>query len=151
MFVRRPCRFLCVKMFMCEIACGLMLLFCVGCSEGEIASISGTVTLAGEEIAEGSLRFFPGPETPGKGAGVVIKEGRFEITEEVAKEKGLMAGKYRVSITASHNTGRKIKSPESGKMIDQILMYIPEKYNLRTGLTLELKPGPNQHDFTLAP
>jgi hypothetical protein len=82
-----------------EIVCGIVLLFCVGCSEGEIASVSGTVTFAGKEVTEGSLRFFPGEGTPGKGAGVSIKDGRFEIAEEVAKEKGLMAGKYRVSVT----------------------------------------------------
>ena len=138
-------------MFLRGMALGWMLLFCVGCSEGELASISGKVTFAGKEVPEGSIRFFPGPETPSNGAGVTIKDGRFEITEEVAGEKGLMAGKYRVSVTASHKTGRKIRSPDDGKMVDQILMYIPEKYNLRTGLILELKPGPNQHDFTLVP
>ena len=139
-------------MWMRGMACGLILLFCAGCSEGKTASVSGTVTFAGKEIDNGALRFFPVEGTPGNGAGAEIKEGRFEITEEVALQKGMMAGKYRVTVSASRKTGRKRKSPEGdGSMVEEVRSYIPEKYNLRSGLIVELEPGSNQHDLTLTP
>ena len=139
-------------MLMRGMALGLILLFCVGCSEGETASVSGTVTFAGKEIADGALRFFPVGGTPGNGAGAEIKDGRFEITEEIALAKGMMAGKYRITVSASRKTGRKRRSPEGdGTTMDEVRSYIPEKYNLRSGLIVELEPGSNQHDLTLTP
>ncbi len=139
-------------MLLRKMAYGLILLFCIGCSEGELASVSGSVTFAGKEVPHGTLRFFPIEGTPGNGAGAEIKDGRFEIAEEIAQEKGMMAGKYRVSVSASRKTGRKRRNPEGdGSMMEEVKSYIPEKYNLRSGLIVELQSGTNEHDLSLVP
>ena len=128
------------------------LLICIGCGSGEHASVTGTVTFNGEDVPDGALRFFPIEGTPGKGAAAVIQQGQFEITEEMAREKEMMAGKYRISVSASRKTGRKFKSPEGGgSMLDEMKMYIPERYNLRTELIVDLEPGSNQHNLDLVP
>jgi hypothetical protein len=122
----------------------------VGCgSVGDPCSATGGVSFAGEDVADGSMRFFPVEGTPGVGAGAKISQGKYDIPQDA----GLVAGSYRVSITATRSTGRQIPNPEpmpgESKMIAEVVQYIPEQYNMRTTLLVELQPGDNQKDFAL--
>lgn len=58
-------------------------------------AVSGTVTLDGAPVAEGSINFEP-TERSTTSSGAVIKEGEYSIP----KENGLPPGKYRVVINA---------------------------------------------------
>ena len=128
---------------------GLALM--AGCSEGETAWVSGKVTLAGKDVPTGALRFFPTGGTLGNGCGAEIVDGHYEITSEIAEKKGMLAGKYRVSVVAIRTTGRKIRNPDGAGMVNQTQMYIPPRYNRLTRLLTELKPGENDYDLTMKP
>jgi len=132
---------------------GMALLFggCLlvaGCGS-DVATVSGTVTFGNEPVAEGVLRFLPVGETPGRGAAVVIKDGSYLISSE----KTLAPGEYRVSITASRETGRKYPNPEpmpgDPKMLPEIVQYIPASFNAQSKLRVKLEAGDNKHDFQL--
>lgn len=58
-------------------------------------AVSGTVTLDGTALADGSISFEP-VEKSTMSSGAMIAQGKYSIT----KEKGLPPGKYRVVINA---------------------------------------------------
>lgn len=123
-------RSVCVSLF----AWGLILLampcLMVGCGKkGTASSAKGQVTLAGQAVPDGDLVFRPMKDTPGQAVSTKITGGKYEF----AQNKGLVAGKYLVLITAT-NRG---------------FQYIPDKYNLGSGLTVDLSPGANDKDFKL--
>lgn len=133
----------------CWITLGVCLLV-AGCgSAGDPCSVSGEVSFDGQPVVEGDLRFFPVDGTPGRGAGAKIQQGKYEIPAD----SGLMAGSYRVSITAFRATGRQIPNPEQmpgePATVDEVLPYIPETYNTRTTLKVRLTAGENRQDFPL--
>ena len=133
----------------------VLLISLVGCSpSSDRHSLTGTVTLDGEPLSQGSIVFFPQPGTPGPSAGGHIVDGRFSI----APEGGTMAGTFRVEITASRKTGRQIVDPTlkmmnpdaESAMIDQTEQYIPPRYNKQSELTAEVrKSGSNNFEFEL--
>jgi len=95
------------------------------------------------------MRLFPMGETEGDGAGVPIKGGTFSLPED----SGLTSGGYRVSIIGIRKTGRKIRNqehrPGDPKTFDETVQYIPQRYNVRTELQVQLQAGPNEKDFEL--
>lgn len=125
--------------------------FTPGCGSRGVSSVTGTVSFAGQPVEEGALRFFPVEGTQGDGAGATISQGTFEI----GREARMRAGKYRVSITATRSTGRDIRNPEplpgEPAMVAEVVQYIPEQYNVRTTLEVELDGGENQTEFDLSP
>jgi hypothetical protein len=135
---RRSCR--------CSIwAVSLMML--VGCSQASNrAGLGGMVTLDGEPLAEGIITFRPQPGSSGPTAGATISDGRFSVSND----KGVFAGTFRVEITANRKTGRKVKDPVLGMMIDERKQIIPACYNRQSELTAEVnREGPNQFKFVL--
>lgn len=127
---------------------GICLLV-AGCGSGDPCAVSGEVSFGGVPVKDGNLRFFPVHGTPGRGASAPIRQGKYAILQD----QGLMAGSYRVSITATHSTGRKIRNaepmPGEDLMVDEVVQYIPEAYNARTTLRVELEPDDNRQDFLL--
>ena len=96
------------------------------------------------------MRLFPIEGTEGDGAGAIITDGSYSISEE----KGLTPGKYRVSITGTRETGREIRDSEGDpdappKIEKEVIQYVPRQYNMRTTLTVTLEGGPNEKDFLL--
>ena len=128
----------------------LLLVSCVvGCGSESPAGIVGKVVFQDKPVMEGAIRFTPTDGTEGPGAGARIIEGNYEI----ANDGRLQEGVYRVSIAATRSTGKKIEREErregESKMVDQIVQYIPRRYNRRTELRVELSAGENNHDFDL--
>ena len=70
-----------------------------------------------------------------------IQEGRYTL------EKGPAPGAYRVQIYWHKKTGRKIGPPDQAT--DERKQAIPPKYNEKTELKVEVKPGRNTLDFDL--
>ena len=121
---------------------GCRCLFCIlllaisGCgNDSRRQQLEGTVKLDGEPLAEGSIMFIPQSGTSGPSAGGPIKEGRFSIESE----RGTFAGKFLVRVTATHKTGRKIRDPDSGVMIDEEVEIIPARYNRQSELTVDVQ------------
>jgi hypothetical protein len=101
---------------------GLLMALLSGCSQtSERFALEGTVTMDGLPLPEGSITFIPQGNTKSPTCGGKISEGRFSI----ASEGGAASGTFRVEITALRNTGRKVRNPRDGAMIDEIVQYIP--------------------------
>ncbi len=117
-----------------------------GCSGGSPCSVSGQVTFGGKPIPEGNIKFDPAEESQGSAGSGKILDGRFEIPLDA----GMHAGKYLVSITANKKSGRTVKQFDSttAKM-EEIVQYIPDRYNLQSQLQADLTPGENTQDFAL--
>jgi hypothetical protein len=105
-------------------------------------SVSGTVTLDGEPLAEGMIQFSPSSGAP-VGGGSRIQDGRFSIP----RETGLIPGTYQVTINAAAPTGAeptKVAAPKKAPRLAKEL--IPPKYNSQSKLTAEIKKG-GTHDL----
>jgi hypothetical protein len=131
--------------------CGFAL-FCMltGCGERppKRAVVSGSVTYQGKPVEFGDIVFQPLSENAGKWfAQGKIVGGKYSLDAA----RGPLAGKNLVQIRGYRMTGRKRldiagKSlSEAPKMIDELVPYIPEEFNEASELTVEIKPGDNEH------
>jgi hypothetical protein len=119
-----------------------------GCSSDDglpRESISGKVTLDSQPLASGVIQFIPAEkDSAAGGGGGQITGGKFSI----AREQGLVPGKYNVAINAAAKTERtKPAQVGGGKMSDLAKELIPAEYNSETKLTAEVKKG-GGNDFT---
>lgn len=125
-------------------ACGLMPWSGCGKSDSRLA-LSGTVAVDGRPLESGYIQFRPIEPANHPATGANIVAGRFDIVDR----RGALPGTFRVEITASRKTTRKVPDA-SGAMIEAFEQYIPAQYNQQSKLTAEVKAGgPNQFDFQL--
>ena len=127
-----------------------------GCGQnGGRQALNGTVTLDEKPVAEGGIVFLPLPGTSGPTAGGTIAQGRFSI----APEGGTLAGTFRVEITATRKTGKKVPNrimqaidpTAENAWIDGYEQYIPTRYNRQSELTADVtETGPNRFEFALS-
>ena len=108
-----------------------------GCGGDGREAIEGTVTFDGQPLATGQISFLPMSGTKGPTAGAKLKDGAFNI----AADGGTFTGKFRVEITATRPSNRKVMDPESGQMVNAPLQFIPPKYNTQSILTADVKSG----------
>lgn len=109
-----------------------------GCDSGpRLYDITGKVSFDGVSVAKGDITLRPeNPTTAPQGA--MIKEGSFQMK---ANE-----GKYKVEIISTRVVPGK-KGPMGEDAIEE---FIPEKYNLQTTLSAEVKSsGKNELLFEL--
>lgn len=118
----------------------------LGC-DGSSASLSGKVNFEGKPVDNGSIRLDSIGDTKGLPAASPIQAGQYAILASA----GLVPGEYRVTISASRDTGKKRLDRESGQQVPVIQQIIPEKYNSASTLTVKLKAGENTEDFELTP
>jgi len=112
-----------------------------GCDGSGLADVSGTVTVDGAPVEEGSITFVPA-DGQGQTAGGPIKDGKYSVRAS--------PGRMKVSISAPKAIGKKKlyntpNSPE-GTIWKEGL---PARYNEQTELTLDVKPGRNAKDWEL--
>jgi hypothetical protein len=119
----------------------LCLALLVGCSSRGAASVSGKVTLDGAPLDDATITFVPATGGQQQAAWTTIKSGQYEI----AAKDGLGTGPFRVEIRALRAASEKTNDPTliSAKEI------LPGKYNSKSELTVEIKPGKNTADFDL--
>lgn len=130
--------------------CVLLASGIVGCGSGDSCSLSGQVTFEGQPIEDGNIRLNPIEGTPGPGGSAKIVNGAYEIAEE----KGMLAGKHQVLISATRATGRMIRAENldgGASQTEEIVQFIPAQYNRASELFVELEPGENPKDFNLNP
>ena len=121
----------------------LLALTLAGCGDARRQSVRGTVTVDGQPLKEGAIRFIPTEDASGPTAGANIVDGQFEIP----KETGTFAGKFKVQITARRPSSKLMRDPETGQATRGFEQYIPAKYNTRTELTADVKAG-EDNEFT---
>jgi hypothetical protein len=104
-------------------------------------TVTGRVTLDGNPVEKGTIQFFPA-DGKGQTAHAPIQGGHF--TAEVP------VGVKRVEINAPKVVGRRkaYDTPDS-PLVDEYGETIPVKYNARSELRTEVKPGRNEADFPL--
>ncbi|MCC7418867.1 MAG: hypothetical protein IT428_01170 [Planctomycetaceae bacterium] len=131
-----------------------VLLGCGGSNPGPPrAVVSGKVTLDDQPIEEGSIAFIPMGGTQGPTSGAEIKNGEYKTPPDLGPVYGL----HRVEITAYRKGKSKdvegVKGatggPSAGGATTSVDMYIPEKYNRKSELTLEVVAGENKGDYPL--
>ncbi|MFM9965541.1 MAG: hypothetical protein ACKV2Q_30515 [Planctomycetaceae bacterium] len=99
-------------------------------------AVKGSVTLDGQPLASGSIRFEPQNVSGIKvSAGAVIHNGQFVILED----QGLPKGSYKVSISSPEGGNQEPSMPAPN--VPPPRERIPEKYNINTTLTVEIPTG----------
>jgi hypothetical protein len=117
-------------------------LLAAGCSDSPTRTLSGTVTLDGEPLKEGTVRFVPVDTKTGGTAGAAIKDGKF--TAEVP------LGELRVEISAPKVVGkRKAYDTPDSPMVDIVKELIPARYNVNSDLRVTIKKGGQKETFAL--
>jgi hypothetical protein len=111
-----------------------------GCSvKPPMGDVQGTVTVNGQPLSEGAVRFIPvDGNTPTTGG--TILEGKFRVAVPIAKQ--------RVEISA-HVIDRE-KTPRNPSN-DQIVMkkLVPSRYNSQSKLEIDVVPGLNTPEYKL--
>ena len=126
--------------------CAAALAASSGCGRSGRMALEGTVTLDGQPLEMGAIRFSPLPGTTGPTAGGDIERGKFLVSDA----RGTFAGAFQVQITASKHTGRKVLDPRSNTLIDEYAQCLPARYNSQSELRAEVTTsGPNQFEFAL--
>jgi hypothetical protein len=96
---------------------GFVLLAVVGCgpADGRVA-LSGKVMMDGQPATGASISFRP-LRKEGNTAGIMLDQGRFELSAD----KGLLPGKYLVSVQAYRETGRTFDDPQRGSKMPELV------------------------------
>ena len=113
-----------------------------GCSEDTgKATIGGTVTLDGEPLKSGIIRFVPvDGQTPT--AEAVITEGKFSAQVPL--------GEKQVSISSSKVVGkRQAYNAPGSPTVDVVEELLPPRYNVQSELTINVDEDNQPADFTL--
>lgn len=123
------------------VGAALVLLLAVGCSGGDAATVSGTVTFDNQPLKEGVIRFVP---TDGKTAPVdaAIRDGKYSAAVPVCETT--------VSITAPKVVGKlKMYDTPDSPEVEQVKELLPEKYNTKSSLTYTVLKGSQEKNWDL--
>lgn len=117
----------------------LLLLLVVGCSKGKpMGDVRGKVTLNGEPLAQGAVRFVAvNGDTPTSGG--LISNGEFQVEVPVAKQR----------VEISSNSVDKEKTPPNATADQIVMKSLPAKYNSHSELTIDVVSGRNDVEYKL--
>jgi hypothetical protein len=117
------------------------LLALAGCGDSAGSQVSGTVTVDGNPVEKGRIRFFPvdGKSQP---AGGEIKGGAYSVK--------VPAGEMTVQISVPKVIGKKkLYDAPGAREIDIHGELLPPKYNEESQLKFDVQPGRNEKDWPL--
>jgi hypothetical protein len=117
----------------------MVFLVLVGCGGEPVAS--GTVKVDGQPLEEGNISFFPvdGKSTT---AGGPIKGGQYTVN--------VPTGTMKVVISKAKIVGyKKLYNTPDAKQYPVTAEALPDRYNEKSELRLDVKPGKNQKDWEL--
>jgi len=123
----------------------LLIVGCVlltGCSQSTTHGvIEGKVTLDGQPLKEGTVRFVP-MDGESQTSSAAIAEGEFVATVPV--------GQVRIQYSAPKLMGKqKMYDTEDSPTVDVVGELLPNRYNIRSDLELTVEPGKNSHEINL--
>src|SRR5438874_7455269 len=122
-------------------------LFCLvpllGCGAGAGASVSGKVTLDGSPLDDATITFVPTVGGQRQAAWTMIKGGQYAI----AAKDGLGTRQFRVEIRALRTLSE--KTNQNDPTLVPAKEIVPGKYNSKSELVVDIKPGANTADFEL--
>lgn len=117
----------------------------LGCSRSDRAAVSGQVTLDGSSVENGVISFIPADGNSSRAAWAEIKSGRYAIPAKL----GAGIGINRVEVSWPRKTGKMRPALPPAPPVEEAVEAIPPRYNCRSELRVEIKPGSNQADFQL--
>jgi len=129
----------------------MLLPLCIACNRDSLnlQAVSGVVTLDSHPLDNGTIRFTPA-DKQGLLGGSLIAAGEYHIS----KEKGLPPGKYTVQISSALQGAASASAPAGppgAGAAPPLKERLPEKYNAKSKLTIEVKPdGGNTFNFDLS-
>lgn len=127
---------------------------CGGGDETELprAAVSGTVTLDGQPLKEGVVRFVPIEGTSGPKTSAVVSNGRFQSDEWT----GPVVGRHRIEIESTDDGGYAMDDEQAIQKLKQsgirriAVVRVPAIYNTHSRLTETVTAdGPNEFQFEL--
>jgi hypothetical protein len=128
---------------------GVVLASVLGCGDSKVASVSGTVKLDGEPLANAVVIFQPlgeGRLNPGVGSiGRTNDKGEYRL-QLIGGGKGAVQGTHRVEISCPIDDGQ--NNPDEDRATKPP-NKVPDRYNAESKITYEVKPGDNKADFDL--
>jgi len=134
--------------YLARLLCACLALAFSGCGS-PFVSADGRVTFDGESVQDGTISFesFDGQ---GPSSGGSVANGQYRIER-------ITPGKKIVRIKADGKSGKQIplssKFPpgmvKSNEMVDEIVQFIPAKYNSESELTVEIGSSATHQDFDL--
>lgn len=109
-------------------------------------SVGGQLTYDGQPVTTGTIGFIPLQASAGEAVAREIVDGRYEFP----RYEGPQAGSYKVVIYAERPSGRKLQADEgSSEMVDELVQYIPEIYNVKTTLSVDVSGDRDDLNFLL--
>lgn len=122
-----------------------LLLILAGCNEGPArAIVAGKVTYKGAPLAKGQIRFLIDNRPSSMGQ---IENGSYRIDYH----GGVPVGSGKVEIEGFEDTAKVVFTGPTGEKVHEAKQILPEKYNKKTELTVEIKNGDNEKNFDLTP
>ncbi|HEX3150404.1 MAG TPA: hypothetical protein VHR66_20165 [Gemmataceae bacterium] len=113
-----------------------------GCQGGSTSTLTGTVTVDGQPLKDGAVRFIPLDPSKGGTAGAVIKDGTFTCQVPV--------GEMRVEFNGAKVVGkRKAYDTPDSPMVDIVEELLPAKYNTQSELKITIKGGSQKETWAL--
>ncbi len=140
------------------VALSVLLLSLPGCGgsgdQPELGQVSGTVTLDGKPLSGVAVVFQPDNGRPARG--MTNAEGKYELTY-IRDTRGTKVGRNRVEIAPSEEGGEDEDageledpdSPQAKKPVNARRPAVPARYNTKSELEADVKPGKNTFDFDL--
>jgi hypothetical protein len=118
-----------------------------GCGSHSRRAIEGTVTINGVPMDLGMITFTPADSSGGQtSVGGKVTDGTYSLDAT----RGPLPGTYKVEISWSKKTGRKVKTGDGGLM-DEMKEGLPAKFNRNSELTTEVTSSTRRADFNLTP
>jgi hypothetical protein len=123
----------------CVVAASLVLAGCGGQTTGEV---SGLVTVDGVPVEIGVVRFSALDGT-GQPKGGEIRDGKYTVRD-------VPLGVMKVEIVGSkHGPKTKLYNTANSPEVSKPIRVVPERYNEKSDLKFDVKPGANQKDWEL--
>jgi hypothetical protein len=97
--------------FLLKFGLALCLISVASCGTPQL-TVSGSVTVDGQPLEEGTIHFQPA-DSEAKGTGSMVQEGIFSLSRQP-----LHPGKYRVSVAGFRKTGRMVADPQRGQVAE---------------------------------
>jgi hypothetical protein len=120
----------------------LVVVSLAGCSHSSTrGTVNGTVTLDGQPLKEGVVRFVPVDEKS-QTASATVTDGKFTATVPI--------GEMRVEFSAPRIIGRhKVYDTPDSPLVDDVAELIPERFNVKSELKITVKKGSQNETFPL--
>lgn len=115
---------------------------CGGSVGPELSFLAGTVTLDGSPLSDARIVFQPSGKDASPSVSETGPDGSFELKFN-RDRKGVIAGTHQIRVTTS-----RVITDANGRETE-IVERVPSKYNSKTELTYDVKPGNNQFDIKL--